>query len=152
MPRAQQPYHKTLKIWLQEITRAMKGIYSTDPNIKTNYYAYNYDIGDMIQLLKRSEEHLLSRAEIFDLIVSDVKSMEEELQAYKDKYGEMVPVEHCSKCKFKGWSDLGDDPSSLKRVVCNKFHSAIYDEDGTGNCFVGRKCFEEKENEDDKTA
>ena len=139
-----QQYHKTLKIWLTEITRMAKGLYTTDPNIRTNYYANNYSMGDMLNLLKSKEEFFLDKCEIFSLIVSDVKSMEEELQAYVDKFGPLNPTLHCKDCKFCGESDL-DQPASEASVACNKFHVSIFDADGTGVVFVNRKCFEVKE-------
>lgn len=94
----EQKYSRSLKIWLDEIRHAIKGLYTRNPNFKQQkdeyglykapYYERN-NYKNWEEYIKTWEELLLSRTNIFNLILEDVKSFEDELKI-KDKMIELI--------------------------------------------------------------
>lgn len=99
----EQKYSISLKIWLDEIRRAIKGIYTRNPNFKMQkdldgflrspYYERENIYKDWENFAKSWEEHLYDKADdTFNLIEKDIKSFEHDLEEISSKYTELTDL------------------------------------------------------------
>ena len=97
----EQKYSTSLKFWLDDIKRAIKGLYTRNPNFKIQkdenglnkspYYERENSYKDWEHLIKSWEEFLYEKAdETFDLIEKDVKSFEHDLDNVTKRYNELT--------------------------------------------------------------
>lgn len=105
----EQKYSKSLKFWLDDIRRAIRGLYTRNPNFKIHqdencmnwspYYERNNTYKDWEEFVKSWEEQLYDRTDVFDLIIKDVESFENDIKnlefdnnQLKEKYDDLLDL------------------------------------------------------------